>query len=82
MKMRTLRPSGTSLEKGGEDLIPLTKGDHGGSAIDAPLIKGGQGGSAITIFRGPDSTNRRVEIALSHDDYKEGKRHGWLEISA
>jgi hypothetical protein len=83
MKMRTLRPSGTSLEKGGEDLIPLTKGDHGGSAIDAPLIKGGQGGSAITIFRGPDSTTGTTrEIALTHDDYKEGKGHGWLEIEA
>ena len=83
MKMRTLRPSGTSLDMGGEDLIPLTKGDHGGSAIDAPLIKGGQGGSAITIFRGPDSTTGTTrEIALTHDDYKEGKGHGWLEIEA
>jgi hypothetical protein len=35
---------------------------------------------AVTIFRGPDSANRRVEIALTHDDYKEDKRHGWLEI--
>jgi len=39
-KMRTLRPSATSLVKGGTEI--------------APLIKGGQGGSAITIFRGPD----------------------------
>ena len=35
---------------------------------------------AETIFRGPDSANRRVEIALTHDDYKEGKGHGWLEV--
>jgi len=28
-----------------------------------------------TIFRGPDG-----QIALTHDDYKPDKRHGWLEI--
>ena len=30
-----------------------------------------------TIFRGPDG-----QIALTHDDYKPDKRHGWLDIVA
>jgi len=32
-------------------------------------------GKMETIFRGPEG-----QIALVHDDYKEDKRHGWLEI--
>ncbi len=54
----------------------------------APLIKGGgersePGGLTETIFRGPDgATGATREIALTHDDYKEDKHHGWLEIKA
>jgi len=62
MEMRTLRPSATSLLKGGTETPPFTKG--------------GQGGSAITIFRGPTG-----EIRLKRDDYRDEKKHGWLDIT-
>jgi len=35
-----------------------------------------------TIFRGPgDGTGTARQIALTREDYREDKRHGWLEIT-
>jgi len=35
-----------------------------------------------TIFRGPSgATGATRQIALAHDEYKDDKRHGWLEIA-
>jgi len=33
------------------------------------------------LFRGPDgATGATREITLRHDDYKDDKKHRWLEI--
>jgi len=39
-------------------------------------------GITETIFRGPgDGAGATRQIALTHDDYRETKRHGWLKIT-
>ena len=40
------------------------------------------GRTETTIFRGPgDGTGTARQIALTREDYREDKRHGWLEIT-
>jgi hypothetical protein len=58
--VRTLRPSATSLEKGGTDIAPLHKGGQGGSYIWTPDPSLGSGVYLVRARLGEESITKRV----------------------
>ncbi len=59
-KVETLRPSGTSLHKGGNNAPPLNKGGQGGSYIWQPAPSLGSGVYLVRATVGEQSTSKRI----------------------
>ncbi len=59
-KISTLRPSGTSLEKGGQNDSPLHKGGQGGSYVWQPDESVGSGVYLVRATMGEETATKRV----------------------